>query len=97
MGGWRAWLIGFFQLDAGDSANQLHLEWHPPSEAFVAYSIFGGVTQAAIDFTDSIGIGDVIDVDVTFTATSVFGTINGDYQEKNRNWQHCIANGSPYR
>lgn len=68
-----------FQADDGGNTNRVELEWHP-AERFVAYSIFGGVTQASIDFPLGGDIGDTVDYDLTFTPTEIFGTVNGEYK-----------------
>lgn len=65
-----------FQLDDGTTDNRIYLRWNSTGGNFNIALYSDGVSQGSLYYA-SAGLGDVIDVDLTFTADAISGTING--------------------
>ncbi|WP_417261693.1 phage head spike fiber domain-containing protein [Celeribacter sp.] len=64
-----------FQLDDGSNDNRIVMYWDSSAEQYVFELFSGGVSQGAASY--AADLGEMLDVDMTFTSAAISGTVNG--------------------
>jgi hypothetical protein len=66
-----------FALDTGNLANRIVMNWQKSTATFNVALFSGGTKQGDFSYSGA-ALGDTVEVDLTFTASAITGTINGD-------------------
>ncbi|WP_434286318.1 phage head spike fiber domain-containing protein [Celeribacter sp. SCSIO 80788] len=70
-----------FVLDAGTTASRITMSWQKSTALFGVSLFSGGVLQGTYTYSGA-ALGDTVEVDLTFTAAAISGSINGDAVSK---------------